>query len=62
MAAPDTQAVAAAALPPRIVLFDGVCVFCERSVGWLLKHDRDRRLHFAPLQGATAAALRISNE
>jgi predicted DCC family thiol-disulfide oxidoreductase YuxK len=47
-----------APLPARIVLFDGVCVFCERSVGWLLKHDTERRLHFAPLQGATAAALR----
>jgi predicted DCC family thiol-disulfide oxidoreductase YuxK len=62
MAVSGGQAVARdAALPPRIVLFDGVCVFCERSVGWLLKHDTERRLHFAPLQGATAAALRSEN-
>jgi predicted DCC family thiol-disulfide oxidoreductase YuxK len=47
-----------ASLPPRLVLYDGVCVFCNRSVQWLLAADRDARLRFAPLQGATAAELR----
>jgi predicted DCC family thiol-disulfide oxidoreductase YuxK len=42
----------------RIVLFDGVCGFCDRSVRWLLARDGRRRLRFAPLQGETAAALR----
>lgn len=45
-------------IPPRLVLFDGVCGFCDRAVVWLLARDRERRLHFAPLQGETAAALR----
>lgn len=45
-------------LPPRLVLFDGVCVFCDRAVHWLLERDHFERLHFAPLQGETAAALR----
>jgi len=46
-------------LPPaRIVLYDGVCGFCNGSVRWLAAHDRDARLHYAPLQGETAAALR----
>jgi predicted DCC family thiol-disulfide oxidoreductase YuxK len=46
------------ALPPRLVLYDGVCGFCNRSVQWLLAADADGRLHFAPLQGTTAAAVR----
>jgi predicted DCC family thiol-disulfide oxidoreductase YuxK len=45
-------------LPPRLVLFDGVCGFCAAAVQWLLAHDPAGRLHFAPLQGETAARLR----
>jgi predicted DCC family thiol-disulfide oxidoreductase YuxK len=45
-------------LPPRLVLYDGVCGFCDGAVRWLLARDRGRRLHFAPLQGDTAEALR----
>ena len=44
--------------PPRLVLYDGVCGFCDRSVQWLLEADRDLLLRYAPLQGPTAAALR----
>ena len=46
------------ALPSRVVLFDGVCVFCEGSVRWLIARDPQARLRFAALQGETAAALR----
>jgi predicted DCC family thiol-disulfide oxidoreductase YuxK len=42
----------------RIVLYDGVCGFCNGSVRWLIARDRRERLRFAPLQGETAAALR----
>ena len=45
-------------LPARIVLYDGVCGFCNGSVRWLAARDRTAGLHFAPLQGETAAALR----
>jgi predicted DCC family thiol-disulfide oxidoreductase YuxK len=45
-------------LPPHIVLYDGVCGLCNRSVSWLLARLRDDELFFAPLQGETAAALR----
>jgi predicted DCC family thiol-disulfide oxidoreductase YuxK len=41
-----------------IVLYDGVCGLCAKSVRWILRHERDHELRFAPLQGATAAALR----
>jgi predicted DCC family thiol-disulfide oxidoreductase YuxK len=45
-------------LPSRLVLFDGVCGFCDGAVRWLLEHDPAGRLGFAPLQGETAARLR----
>jgi predicted DCC family thiol-disulfide oxidoreductase YuxK len=53
-----TEQVGALTLPTRLVLYDGVCVVCNRSVQWLLTADRKQRLHFAPLQGAAAAELR----
>lgn len=46
-----------APIPPRLVLFDGFCGFCDRLVRWLLPRDRGR-LVYAPLQGPTAALLR----
>jgi predicted DCC family thiol-disulfide oxidoreductase YuxK len=45
-------------LPPRIVLYDGVCGLCNRAVKFLVKRDHARALRYAPLQGDTAAALR----
>jgi predicted DCC family thiol-disulfide oxidoreductase YuxK len=41
-----------------LVLYDGTCGLCDASVQWLLDHDREGVLRFAPLQGETAAALR----
>jgi predicted DCC family thiol-disulfide oxidoreductase YuxK len=55
MASPEQES---GPLPARLVLFDGVCGFCDRAIRWLLERDRSERLHFAPLQGATAATLR----
>jgi predicted DCC family thiol-disulfide oxidoreductase YuxK len=49
------------ALPPRIVLYDGVCGLCHRAVAWLLRHDRARAFRYAPLQGETAARLRAEH-
>ncbi len=46
-------------LPPRLVLYDGVCGLCSRSVRALVRLDVDRRLRYAPLQGETAAQLRL---
>jgi predicted DCC family thiol-disulfide oxidoreductase YuxK len=43
---------------PSLVLYDGVCGFCDAGVRWLLAHDECGRFRFAPLQGAAAAALR----
>jgi predicted DCC family thiol-disulfide oxidoreductase YuxK len=41
-----------------LVLYDGVCGLCSKSVRWILRHEKDHTLRFAPLQGPTAAALR----
>ncbi|MCD6051631.1 MAG: hypothetical protein K0Q55_3040, partial [Verrucomicrobia bacterium] len=40
-----------------LVLFDGDCGLCQRSVRFLLAEDRAKAFSFAPLQGATAAPI-----
>jgi predicted DCC family thiol-disulfide oxidoreductase YuxK len=47
-----------AELPARIVLYDGVCGFCNGSVRWLIERDVAGCLNYAALQGDTAAELR----
>lgn len=39
-------------IPQRLVLFDGECILCNRSVAWLLKIDKNEVLTFATLQYA----------
>lgn len=34
-----------------IVLFDGVCNLCDRSVQFIIRRDRNKRFLFASLQG-----------
>ncbi|HEY1817892.1 MAG TPA: DCC1-like thiol-disulfide oxidoreductase family protein [Kofleriaceae bacterium] len=41
-----------------VLLYDGTCGLCSASVRWILAHERDHELRFAPLQGETAAELR----
>jgi predicted DCC family thiol-disulfide oxidoreductase YuxK len=57
MPAAPASAIPAAAERP-IVLYDGTCGLCHGSVRWLLRHERDHELTFAPLQGPTAESLR----
>ena len=40
-----------------IVLFDGVCNFCNYWVNFAIKRDRKKKLRFTPLQGETAKSL-----
>ncbi|MBV8251182.1 MAG: thiol-disulfide oxidoreductase DCC family protein [Chitinophaga sp.] len=40
-----------------IILFDGVCNFCNASVNFVIRHDRQGYFRFAPLQSAIAADL-----
>lgn len=52
------RVVPAAVTTTPLVLYDGTCGLCARSVRWILAHEGDRELRFAPLQGETAAAMR----
>lgn len=40
-----------------VLLFDGVCNLCNRSVRTIVRLDRDGEILFAPLQSAVAAEL-----
>ena len=40
-----------------IILFDGVCNFCNRSVNFIIDHDPAGYFHFAALQSETGKAL-----
>lgn len=40
-----------------IVLFDGVCNFCEGSVKFIIEHDKEDYFKFAPLQSETGKKL-----
>lgn len=40
-----------------IVLFDGVCNFCDSSINRIIKHDKKNYFRFAPLQSATGQEL-----
>lgn len=41
-----------------IVLFDGVCNFCNDSVNLIIRHDNKREFKFAPLQSEIGEELR----
>lgn len=41
----------------KIVLFDGVCNLCNRSVQFVLKHDKKDEFRFATLQGEIGKVL-----
>ena len=45
-------------LPPRLILFDGICAVCNSGMRWILDHERPGTFHYAPLQGDTAAGIR----
>jgi predicted DCC family thiol-disulfide oxidoreductase YuxK len=40
-----------------VILFDGVCNFCNYWVNFAIKRDRKKKLRFSPLQGETANKL-----
>ncbi len=42
---------------PNVVVYDGVCIFCNRMMRWIVAHDRAGRFVFAPVQSETGGAL-----
>ncbi len=45
------------ATEPPLYLFDGVCVLCNRSVRFVLDHERGPEIRFAAAQSETGRAL-----
>ena len=45
-----------------IVLFDGVCNFCDSSVNFIIEHDRAGYFKFAPLQSEIGEKLLAENK
>lgn len=48
----DTQS-----FQPRIVIFDGVCNFCNGAVNFIIRHDQHRKFQFTPMQTELAQQL-----
>ena len=44
--------------PRTIVFYDGVCALCNGFVKFATRRDKGAALHFAPLQGDTAARMK----
>lgn len=53
----DTQKEFGAPGQPPLLLFDGVCNFCNDSVRFIVKRDRGARFFFAPLQSELGRKL-----
>jgi len=42
-----------------VLLFDGECGFCNRTIQFFLRHEKkSKKMHFAPLQSEEGIALR----
>jgi len=42
----------------RLVLFDGVCNFCNGAVNWIIAHDPKAKFKYAPLQSEFGEQMR----
>ena len=51
----------AAAIPKPLMLYDGECGLCDKSMRFVLQHDRRGRFHFAPLQSDLGRELLAAN-
>lgn len=40
-----------------VILFDGVCNYCNSIVNFIIRHDKQNRFVFAPLQSPTGQEL-----
>ena len=45
--------------PPDLILYDGVCVLCSRSMRFVAARDTARRFRFVPLQSPYGAELAV---
>lgn len=45
----------------QLVLYDGVCRFCNNSVNFILSHEKGAKLFFAPLQSTLGQSILKEN-
>ena len=45
-----------------IILFDGVCNFCNAGVNYIIKQDKKKLFHFATLQSPAGQELLLRNQ
>ncbi len=45
-------------LKQPILLFDGECGFCNKSIQFFIRHEKNKKMHFVPLQSELGIALR----
>ena len=45
-----------------IYLFDGMCVFCSRGVGYVLKYEKEPDVRFVAIQSQEGRKLAIEND
>lgn len=43
--------------PKPIILFDGICNFCDGAVNFTIKRDKHKKIKFAPLQSEAGRQL-----
>ncbi len=41
----------------QLILFDGVCNFCNSSINFIIDHDHEKLFKFAPLQSEVGQAI-----
>ena len=44
-----------------VVIFDGECAFCDRSIKWIMAHDRAARISFSPRKSPAGQRLLAAN-
>lgn len=44
--------------PKPVLFFDGVCNLCNGAVQFIIRHDREAKIHFASLQSALGKEAR----
>jgi len=49
-------------LDSQIVIFDGICNFCNGAVNFIIKRDSKAAFKFAPMQSETAQELLLQHE
>ena len=42
-----------------VILFDGVCNFCNGAVNFIIRHDGEKKFKFAPLQSEIGQRMQV---